>query len=185
MEKFKEGIHGNVSIAGCFVSESKEKKTPFVGIVFEKEDGAIITWNGWLSPKAIERTMQTISDIGFIGKKFADIANPKFAVEQLFNEVDDLTITVEIESFTNDKGEIINTPKIKWVNAGSFGPKKLDHKEAVVVMKGLNIEGKLAKYRKDNNVSLESNRTVVETEVDDDGVETVDGDLFTADSIPF
>lgn len=83
---------------------------------FTTEDGEIITTTLWLSPNAYERTLQVLEQVFKFDGDFNALARtltfPNLECE----------IVVEMEEFTNEKGETRSSPKVKWIN--SRGPKR-------------------------------------------------------------
>lgn len=159
-----QGNH-KVRLTDVFVGESKDKKTPFVGMEFTLEDGAVIYHSHYLSEK--EFTMQgsakpttmakegikLIRKLGFIGNSIADLADglEKFVVVE-----SKINIVVEHEEFTNEAGDTITSAKVKYVNVGYGGPERFDKKQAVVKFKGHSFDSILAGIEKPKGSKVES-----------------------------
>lgn len=107
-------------LAARFVKS--KKGTQGCEVIFEFEEpstGAMerLNWVGWLSPAALENTMDTLVNVlGFNGNDAIDdqgnLTDPGALAYQK-----QVKLVVEIESYTNDKGESRSGAKIKWVNA--------------------------------------------------------------------
>jgi hypothetical protein len=139
----KIGTHANVEIVSCGLGEQGDKKTPFIAIEFENKEGDTMTWQGWLSEGAKERTIKTLISLGFMGKSVADLANPDKGISDLFGEIGaPVSVVVEEEEYEGKK-----RAKIAWVNIGGIA--KFDHQTAVAKVKDLSVDGDLMKYRKE------------------------------------
>ncbi len=93
--------------------------TEFVRLQFEilaegEFRGHQIHWDGWLSEKAIERTMDSLEHCGWDG---ASLANPRGIGSK------DCSIVIEHERSEAD-GKVY--PRVKWVNALGGGAKVKD-----------------------------------------------------------
>lgn len=93
--------------------ESREKRTPYVRIMFEIQEGTeagqSVEWTGWLTEKTQERTMETI--ILTCGWKGNDLSALNDGV---MNGIDgDVFIVVEHED-NPDNGKTY--AKVRWVN---------------------------------------------------------------------
>ena len=110
------GTH-EVRVVDHYLAEIGEKKTPALLVTFENDLGHRITWSGWLSEKAIVRTVDTLEqvlgwDAAADGYELAALStdNPKLAGHEC-------QIVVEEETY---EGTTRN--KVKWVNPkGSTG----------------------------------------------------------------
>jgi hypothetical protein len=97
--------------------ESTEKKTKFLAVAFSIVEGdfagRIVTWNGWMTENTWERTVDSMRHMGFATDDLRDLSGLK----------DEVSVEVEHEQYTNDKGEEKEVAKVSWVNAlgASFG----------------------------------------------------------------
>jgi hypothetical protein len=109
--------------------ESKEKKTPQVGIEFSfaTDTGTeTLWWVGYFSDKAKERSLDTLGIVGFNG----DVDNIAF------DKTKQVEVVVEMEEYDNKL-----KPKIKWVN--ELGGQKFANVEVTQVkatMVALNVD---------------------------------------------
>lgn len=147
----KIGVHTNVQIVGCFMGESAKQKTPYIGVEFENAEGDSMSWVAYLGDKEgakdgltmTERALKKLLEIGFIGRSVSDLADTTKGINDLFGEVEPISVTVEEE--TDDEGK--KRLKIAWVNVG--GATKFDKAQAVAKVKELSIDGDLMKLRKE------------------------------------
>lgn len=148
------GTHKVTHIAGCFLGESPEKKTPYIQLEFVTETGESIDWIAWLSTAtesgvaAANKHIETIKKLGYKSDKISDMADPSKSVEDLFGDAEDeINIVVEMEVFDTQNGSK-ERPIVKWVNVGfQSGLTKFDHKQAVVKFKSLPFDGVLKKLK--------------------------------------
>lgn len=155
-----EGTH-KVKIVGCFTGESTEKQTPYYGIEFETKEGETINWIAYLSNSNFTKdgkettlakeNMKTLLKLGFQGRSISDLSDTSKSVNELFSDVQEISVVVEHEEYTKQNGDIGTTAKVKWVNVG-YGPQKFDHKQAVVKFKSLNLDGDLLALKKEFGV---------------------------------
>ena len=160
-----EGTY-KAKIIGCFTGESKEKKTPYYGLEFELEDNQTIDFVAYLTENTYERQIQTLIDVGYVGKKMASLSNPELTIEDMFNDVGPISLVIEHEEYTTDKGEIKKKAVIKWVNM-SGGPAKFDYEQSVKTFKGLSFDGHLMRMNKGAK-KVEPKALVPEVIEDDD-----------------
>ena len=111
----KPGKYEAVAIAGQF-TQSAEKKTPCVAILFEFDcngNTEQLWWTGWLSPAAMERTIENLTVIGYDEEKghLADGSIP--AAHFSGNKVE---IVIDEEHYTAKDGSPKTSMKIKYVN---------------------------------------------------------------------
>lgn len=156
----KAGIHKDVKIVGSYTGMSPEKKTPFIAIEFENEEGESMDWVAWLTPKTDEkegtakRVLTTLVEIGFIGKSLADLSDPKKKMSDLFSAEtpsgETIDLVVEDETYEDSEGNEKVKQIIKWVNVGNQGGlSKFDHATAVTTFKSLSFDGDLIGIKKD------------------------------------
>ena len=145
----KAGTHKNVKIVGCFTGESKEKKTPYYGIEFENQQGESIEHVFYLSEKTKERNVDTLIQMGFRAKKISDLSNPKMTIPEIFGEpLDEISLVVVDEEYTNKEGEVKTKQVVQWVNVGNLGgASKVDHPTAVKIFDSSSLQGLLASKR--------------------------------------
>jgi hypothetical protein len=103
------------------MGKSKDKGTPFVGVMFEVVGGDFngqkLKWEGYLTEKTAERTLESLQHCGWTGDDLSVFAKPEGA-KLLTNEVD---LVVEMEPGIKDDGK--EYPKVQWVNRAGSGPK--------------------------------------------------------------
>lgn len=170
------GTYKAKKIKECFIAESREKKTPYFGIVFELENEQEATWTVYLSENfqsdkqrdMAEKNMETLAWLGYKGSRLADMADDTLNISDLFDDFyDETTITIEMEKYEKD-GVTKEIPRVKWVNVGSRnGHIKLDKAQAVVKTRSMIYDGSFLKAKKNL-----PERKVAEKN-------------FTADEIPF
>lgn len=80
-----------------------------------------LPWQGWLSPKALDRTMETLTNVlGYNGDETLD-ENGIFVGKNCFDWEREVNVVVELESYKNEAGEDRTVPKIRWVNKVGSG----------------------------------------------------------------
>ncbi len=90
---------------------SSSKGTPGIEVRFQLQTGDTINWVGWLTPNAMERTMETLVGVlGFNGDDAVD-EQSRFKPSSL-NLEKEVKLVVEME--TRD-GKTY--PKVSWVNS--------------------------------------------------------------------
>ncbi len=99
------------------LGKSKEKGTPFVGVLFKivegPHEGETLKWDGWLTDKTAERTIEALQICGWKGDDLSELSKGMNGVDG--NEV---TLVVEMETFDGRE-----YPRVKWVNRS--GSRKL------------------------------------------------------------
>jgi hypothetical protein len=76
-----------------------------------------LPWQGWLSEKALDNTMDTLVNVlGYNGSKIID-SDGVLTDPNAFAYGREVRLVIEIEDYTNEKGETKAYPKIKWVNS--------------------------------------------------------------------
>jgi len=151
-----------VKIIGSFTGVSSEKKTPYIGLELETSCGNFIDWVSYMTEKTASRALKTLVDSGFRGKKIADLSNGSLDIDDLFEENQALSIVVEHEEWTTDDGEIKKKAKVKWLNTGSGGVSKLDHKTAVKTFSETPYDGMMKELM--NNLPTKKAKTKTENE---------------------
>lgn len=113
--------------------QSKEKQTPYIQIRFTVEEGVDegkeITWFGYLSEKAIYRTIEVlVAAFGFSGN-LNDLYTGKITFDGM-----QARITTEIETYAGK-----DRCKVKWLNPAAYsGPPAIDDSTAKMLIAGLN-----------------------------------------------
>ena len=103
--RFITSKNGNHALEVCFQFEETSTHTQ------ER-----LYWQGWLSQKALENTMKTLVEVlGFNGNDSVD-SNGVLTDPDALSYGKDVSIVVEMESYTTDDGQTKQAPKIKWVN---------------------------------------------------------------------
>ncbi len=118
---------------GGWLRESKEKRTPFIAIPIEVvgqdvDAGKTIIWQGWLSDKAFNRTIETLKDcFGFNGD-----LNALHEGRQTFVGMQ-VSFTTEFEEFEGKR-----RCKVKWLNRAGYvhSVKAMDDATAKVLLAG-------------------------------------------------
>lgn len=104
--------------------KSPKKGTLGLEIMFEFLEGATqerMAFVTWLSEAALDRSMDMlVNTLGYNGSEVTD-SNGILTDPNVINFKRQVSLTVEIESYTNDQGKTFSKPKIKYVNpiAGS------------------------------------------------------------------
>jgi len=180
MSQIKEGTY-DAKVIGSFLGESKEKKTPYVGLKFQYEQGAdgikTIEWVGYLSPgnhEVKDRNIETVVKCGFLGRSLADLAG-----EFNFADVKNIQIVIEHEEYINTAGESKLRPRVKWVNVGSGFYEKFDKTEAVQKIGG-RFDGDLMRFRRTTTNPM-SQQPSGESKALNQG----NGQLLTTNDVPF
>lgn len=97
-----------------------------IEIIFEFDNNGtkeMLPWQGWLSEKAMERTMETLVDVldfngddSILQVPEGDPRSGHLSNQDAINRQKDVRLLVEIEEYTKENGEIGRAPKIKFVN---------------------------------------------------------------------
>ena len=141
----KPGKYTAVAVQGQF-TKSKEKGTPCVAVLFEfKCNGETekLWWTGWLSPAAIERTIETLANVGYLEDKGhlqdGSIPESHFAKTEV-------QIVIDEEKYTNQNGEEKSSMKIKYVNKINNGF-DVDPNDVKAMMSGIDIKAQMKAAR--------------------------------------
>lgn len=131
---------GNFRAKPVMVSVKKsstEKK--FVAVTFRLEDGPdrgkSVDWQGWLTPKAQERTVKSLVAMGFDG-------------ENLSSCKEEVIVVLENEEYEDEEGKKHVRARVKWVNdpnrTGGFGTDldKTELQETMSELRGLHADAK-------------------------------------------
>lgn len=121
--------------AARFIKSSKG--TPGIEIRFDFEENGqpeSLNWVGWLSPNAIENTMDTLVHVlDFNGNDNTD-ANGVLSDPSALNYQKQVKLVVEMETYEKD-GQQKTAPRIKWVNnvgGSAFGACQPEEVKAVL-----------------------------------------------------
>lgn len=115
-----EGTKTGKALAARFV-KSPEKGTPGIEVAFEfmePSTGALerLMWIGWLSERAIENTMNVLTNIlGCNGNEQTD-ENGVFKDPKFLDYGREVALVVELEKYLDKDNNEKFSPKIKWVN---------------------------------------------------------------------
>lgn len=107
------------------MGKSKAKNTPFVGVMFEVVGGDFngqkVKWEGYLTEKTAERTLESLQHAGWTGDDLSVFAKPE-GQALLTKEVE---LVVEMEPYQGDDPSKADKeyPKVQWVNKAGSGPK--------------------------------------------------------------
>lgn len=105
-----------VNVTQHQLGKSGEKKTPYVAVQFESQEtiGDYITWYGYITDAALERTLASLAILGW------NSAEQDGRIESLHNtdllQGNEAEIVVEMETFEGKE-----RAKVKWVNAVGGG----------------------------------------------------------------
>lgn len=98
------------------MGKSSQKGTLCVSVTLRLEDGPhkgeMIDWVGWMSDATRARTAESLELLGFDGDDLATTNR---------NEV---IAVIEHEEFTKQNGEVLLTPRVKWLNDPKRGGAK-------------------------------------------------------------
>lgn len=91
-----------------------QNETPAVAVRFRLTDGPrranYITWDGWLTDKAFDRTIESLQYCGWKGDDLRDLQGL---------DANEVSLVIELEDYTDPNGEFKQIPKVRWVNGGS------------------------------------------------------------------
>ena len=110
----------------------------------EDNEAAFIKWRGFLTPKTLERTMQTLTQtLGFNGDQTVD--DEGYLTHPRALDYDrPVSLVVEMETFTGKDGVERTLPAVKWVNPISKKPFETVSPE--IIQNDLNALGFQAAY---------------------------------------
>lgn len=117
---------GTVRARACEVrlGESKSKGTPFVGVMFAVVEGPFtgqrVKWEGWLTERTAERTIESLQHCGWDGDDISVFATGLNGLDR--NDVD---LVIAMEPYNGDDPSKAGNmyPKVQWVNRVGTGPK--------------------------------------------------------------
>ena len=93
-------------------------KTPALQVVFQIIDegpaqGETIRWDGWLTDKAADRTIEALGHCGWTGDDVSVFAKDGAPLQGM--DLNDVELVIEMESYEKD-GETKHAAKVQWVN---------------------------------------------------------------------
>lgn len=104
--------------------------TPHIAVLFEDDAGDRITWYGYLTDKAIERTVESLQVLGWNpAASGGDIETLNGTDLLVGNQAE---IVVEMEEYEGKP-----SPKVRWVNRPGGGLQKMDGAEAATFASSL------------------------------------------------
>lgn len=109
----------------AMIGKSNKKNTPFVGVMFEVVGGDFngqrLKWEGFLTEKTAERTIESLQHCGWTGDDLSIFSRPEGS-KVLTTEVE---LVVEMEAYQGDDPSKAGReyPKVQWVNRAGGGPK--------------------------------------------------------------
>ncbi len=136
------------------LGEAGDKLTPYVGVRFsitEGEDiGEEVVWNGWLTEKTAECTIEALQHCGWTGDDISVFAKGLNGLNR--NEVE-LIIEMKPYGGQNEKYIGVEFPEVRWVNkvggrGGRFAGETMD--VAKVAAYGQKFRGLAAALRAKN-----------------------------------
>lgn len=94
-------------------------KTPAMQVVFQLTDegphqGETIRWDGWLTEKTQDRTIEAIGYCGWTGDDLSVFAKDGAPMQGM--DLNDVELVIENEEYTNTAGETKTSAKVQWVN---------------------------------------------------------------------
>ena len=136
-----EGNYPVKKVVSCFLGESAEKKTPYVSIEFLLNNDTAISWINYLTEKTDHnKFIETMANIGFIGKELSDLADDSIDVDLLFvKPQEEYSVTIEHETFTDKNGNHKTKARVKWINFAN-STKKMNINEARNVFNKFGLE---------------------------------------------
>lgn len=116
----KAGVYkATATEVGLF--HSQKRGTPCVGVMFQVMEGEYaghkVKWEGWLTEKTQERTIESLQHCGWQGDDLAELARANIPIA-LPTPVE---LVVEMEPDQKDPEK--EWPKVQWVNKIGVGPK--------------------------------------------------------------
>jgi hypothetical protein len=93
------------------IDKTKEKQTPYFGIMFEIEGGEKISWTGYLTPAALERTLESAAIAGWDG----NYDDNGYAPSTSFSGTE-CEIEIADEEYFDSSGAKKIAKRVKWVN---------------------------------------------------------------------
>ncbi len=128
------------AVSGKF-GVSQEKKTPCIAVRFEVtlDNGKkeYVSWRGWLSPNALERTMQSLAIMGFDENK-----NPAKdgSIDQTYFNGTEVEVSVDVETYQDkNSGEERSRSVVAFVNMLGGGKFGLADTTVTEVLRGIDL----------------------------------------------
>lgn len=97
--------------------------TPYIAVLFENEAAERLSWYGYLSEKAIERTVKTLEDLGWVPAHDGGDITALNGTDRLVGA--EAEIVVEAEVYDGKERR-----KVKWVNRPGGGVPKMEEGDA-------------------------------------------------------
>ena len=102
----------------ALLAQVGKNETPAMQIVFQIQDegphqGDTIRWDGWLTEKAQDRTIESLQHCGWTGDDVSVFARDGAPLQGL--DLNDVELVVEMESYEKE-GETKHAAKVQWVN---------------------------------------------------------------------
>lgn len=99
--------------------KSKDKGTPGIQVNFEVTEGDFagqtVRWDGWLTEKTAERTLESLSYCGWTGDDISVFAE-KGCPESLDGNIVEIVVELEPYQGTEEKYAGKSFPRVQWVN---------------------------------------------------------------------
>lgn len=119
MSKFtQDGKYSAKATGEVVLGKSANKGTPFIEFYFEVTKGELqgqkVRYTGYFTDNTAERTIESMRTCGWRGDDLAAFRSGKL------NGLDsqEVEVVVQMEKFTNEKGEEKEAPRVAWVNSG-------------------------------------------------------------------
>ncbi len=104
--------------------------TPHIAVLFENVAGERITWYGYLSDKAIERTVKTLEDLGWVPAHDGGDITALNGTDRLVGA--EAEVVVEAEVYNGEERR-----KVKWVNRPGGGTPRMEEADAAAMAASL------------------------------------------------
>ncbi len=113
----------------ALLAQVGQNKTPAMQVVFQLIDegphqGDTIRWDGWLTEKTQDRTIESLGHCGWTGDDLSVFAKDGAPMHGM--DLNDVELVIEVESYEKE-GETKQANKVAWVNRVGGG-------------RGLNVE---------------------------------------------
>ena len=107
--KLEDGIYNAKPFGPAKLGVSAVKETPQVVVTLELETGHKLSWFGYFTEAAAERTVEALKILGFKGKSLSDLDGAILK--------GDVSVTVETEEYEGRQ-----RARIAWINSIGFVP---------------------------------------------------------------
>jgi len=102
----------------ALLAQVGKNETPAMQVVFQIQDegphqGETIRWDGWLTDKTQDRTIESLQHCGWTGDDISTFAKDGAPMQGM--DLNDVELVVELETYEKD-GEKKTAAKIAWVN---------------------------------------------------------------------